>query len=181
MEAEITAQAEMFEKLMGRPPAYVDCHHHAHQLPTIRQALANVISSGKLPAMTRITVEAPETLANVSTRKAHRWAARFIGQRAKKLFEQHNIHCNDYFFGMLSPNDWSKPFAWSEYLNHLPKTGIVEWVVHPGLEDETLAGRDEYGAMRVRELQALTDEQYWAALRPYLTRKSDLWKDKPNS
>src|SRR5580658_1912406 len=59
---EIAAQAEMFRKVMGRPPAYVDAHHHSHQLPTIRDALLEVIAAGLLPPVTRKTIEPPGML-----------------------------------------------------------------------------------------------------------------------
>src|SRR4051812_31175343 len=54
---EIVAQTEMFHKLLGRAPAYVDCHHHAHQLPIVRDALMEVIALGLLPPISRVTVE----------------------------------------------------------------------------------------------------------------------------
>jgi len=42
-------------------------------------------------------------------------------------------------------------------LNHLPDSGVIEWVVHPGMADESLIGRDDYRTARVKELESLTN------------------------
>ncbi|HEX4055541.1 MAG TPA: ChbG/HpnK family deacetylase [Tepidisphaeraceae bacterium] len=174
---EISAQAELFHHLLGRPPAYVDGHHHAHQLPIVRDALLAVIAQGLLPPVTRITIEAPRMIRKISSVRAKRIAADFLGRRAAPAFHQRGLFTNDYFFGMLTPRLLSQDFPWQTYLNHLPNSGVIEWVVHPGMPDDTLIGRDDYQAQRVRELESLTLPQgikAWEHLRPHLSRKSIL-------
>lgn len=39
IRAEIRAQLDRFEQVIGRPPAFVDGHQHVHQLPVIRREL----------------------------------------------------------------------------------------------------------------------------------------------
>ena len=178
VEEEIAAQAELFGKLLGRRPTHVDAHHHAHQLPCVRDALIAVIERGLLPAVTRTTVRPPTMPLSAAGAKARRCAAHWIGNRAAKIFAQHQIRSNDYFFGMLGPRDLRRDFPWQNYLQHLPPSGVVEWVVHPGFDDETLAGRDVYRAGRAKELQSLTQPQTaaaWEPLRRYLSRKSVLY------
>jgi hypothetical protein len=175
---ELAAQAEMFRKLMGRPPDYVDCHHHAHQLPIIRDALAEVIAAEKLPPVTRVTREPPGMIGQM---RPKRRAANFISTAAVKTFSTAGIWTNDFYFGMLSPADLNEKFPWDRYLKALQRSGVVEWVVHPGLADPTLAGRDDYRAQRTKELEALTSPDgiaHWQELRPFLTRKSVLCKPK---
>jgi predicted glycoside hydrolase/deacetylase ChbG (UPF0249 family) len=78
---------------------------------------------------------------------------------------------------MLSENDLRRAFPWSEYLRHLPERGVIEWVVHPGMADASLEGRDGYRRGRVVELEALTSgdgAREWEKFRPYLGRKSAL-------
>jgi chitin disaccharide deacetylase len=172
---EIVAQAEMFRRLLGRPPVYVDAHHHAHQLPIIRDALVGVIAQGLLPPLTRLTVEAPGMIRRVSAVRAKRLAANFLGRRAAVLFGQQGLRANEFYFGMLPPRFGLREFPWQEYLNHLPNFGVIEWIVHPGLADETLFGRDDYVAQRISELESLTNPQgvkAWEHLRPFLSRKS---------
>jgi predicted glycoside hydrolase/deacetylase ChbG (UPF0249 family) len=175
---EIAAQAELFKKLVGRRPDYVDGHHHAHQLPTIRQALMQVIGkSNLLPPVTRTTVEAPGMLKHVSTARTHRRAANFLGKRARRKFAAGGVWSNDFYFGMLSSEDLHRSFPWAAYWRHVPKQGVVEWIVHPGYADPSLEGRDGYRAERERELEALVSPagvQEWKTLSPYLARKSKL-------
>lgn len=178
---EISAQADLFRTLLGRNPTHVDSHHHAHQLPTICEALVEVIATGLLPPITRTTIEPPQVSQNVPGVRLKRRAARFIGTHAAKLFAAHNLRHNDFFIGMLAPGDQSKDFPWQKFFDHLPPTGIVEWVVHPGLPDETLLGRDNYTAHRAAELHSLTQppgKTAWQPIRPLLTRKSLLFPIK---
>ena len=172
---EIAAQAELFHKLMGRAPDYVDGHHHSHQLPTIRHALADVMQHDLLPRITRVTVEPHSIQKKVGSVRIKRMAAHLLGRRAARDFSESQLWANDLFFGMLSPADLARPFPWDHYLDALPQTGNVEWVVHPGLPDETLAGRDDYRVQRATELEALTlGSANWEKYRPHLARKSGL-------
>jgi predicted glycoside hydrolase/deacetylase ChbG (UPF0249 family) len=176
---EIVAQAELFRKLLGRSPTHVDSHHHAHQLPTIRDALAEVIGRGILPPITRTTIEPPGNLRKVPGVRAKRFAAGYVGQRAAGLFAAHQIRANDFFIGMLAGRDLEQDFPWKRFLEHLPQSGIVEWIVHPGLPDETLIGRDDYETERATELKALIEPPgiaEWQHLRKNLSRKSILFQ-----
>jgi predicted glycoside hydrolase/deacetylase ChbG (UPF0249 family) len=175
---EISAQAELFHKLVGRVPDYVDGHHHAHQLPTIRDAVLDVIGRGLLPAVTRCTIEPPGLWRHVSSARARRAAAGWMGHRARSAWQGgQGVWTNDTFFGMLDPADFSRPFPWDRYLANLPAAGVVEWVVHPGRGDESLVGRDDYRAERAIELAAFTSPggvAAWSMLKPVLARKSIL-------
>jgi chitin disaccharide deacetylase len=172
---EIAAQAELFHQLLGRRPVFVDGHHHAHQLPIIRDALLEVIRQGLLPQVTRTTVEAPKMIRRVPSAVAKRVAADFLGHRAAPIFQSHGLLINDYYFGMLGQRLLQQDFPWQPFLNHLPNSGMIEWVVHPGMADDSLIGRDDYRAGRVKELESLTNPQgikAWEHLRQNLTRKS---------
>jgi predicted glycoside hydrolase/deacetylase ChbG (UPF0249 family) len=171
---ELGAQAEQFASLTGRRPAYFDCHHHAHQLPVIRQAIVELVEQGVLPPIGRTTVEPPAVRRNVRGVAWKRRAANFIGRRAAKLFAGHHVFANEYFVGMLSEADLAKEFPWQNFLENLPPSGVIEWIVHPGLADETLAGRDDYRAARQSELTALTNPAHWQHLRPVLSTKTRL-------
>ncbi|MGD0463084.1 MAG: ChbG/HpnK family deacetylase [Tepidisphaeraceae bacterium] len=172
---EIAAQAELFHELLGRRPAFVDGHHHAHQLPIIRDALLGVIRQGLLPPVTRITVEAPKMIWRAPSAGVKRLAAHFLGRCAAPTFRRHGLFTNDFYFGILAPRLLRRDFPWQGFLNQLPDSGVMEWVVHPGMADDTLIGRDDYRAGRVKELESLTHPQgveAWGHLRQNLTRKS---------
>lgn len=181
---EIAAQTELFHKLVGRPPAYVDGHHHSHQLPIVREALLDVMGHHLLPRITRVTTEPASIRRKVGSVRLKRKAARFLGGQAAAAFATRWVWSNDSFFGMLSRTDLRRPFPWDRYLANLPDQGVVEWVVHPGEPDETLGGRDDYAAARAVELAALTDPgraKAWEHLRPNLGRKSLLCTDPTRS
>jgi predicted glycoside hydrolase/deacetylase ChbG (UPF0249 family) len=179
---EIAAQAELFRKLMGRFPDYVDGHHHSHQLPIVRDALLDVIQHDILPPVTRVTREPPGMAWKVRAVPVKRAAARWLGERAAAAFEHRWVWTNDSFFGMLAAGDLNRPFPWKSCLDALPTSGVIEWVVHPGLADETLKGRDDYDVARAVELKTLTSPggvAEWEHLRPNLARKSVL-RHKPD-
>ncbi len=174
---EIAAQTELFHKLIGRFPDYVDGHHHSHQLPVVRDALLDVIRHDLLPPVTRVTLEPPGMGRKVMAVPVKRAAARWLGERAAQVFRHRWVWTNDSFFGMLSAGDLRRPFPWSSYLAALPSKGVIEWVVHPGLPDPTLPGRDDYHAARATELTALTSPEgvaAWDRFRSNLARKSVL-------
>lgn len=174
---EIAAQTRLFHELVGRAPAYVDSHHHAHQLPIIREALLEVIDHDLLPPITRLTIEPPGMIRKVPSVRLKRRAAQWMGHRAAKAFSRRWLWTNDFYFGMISRRDLRQAFPWERYLRQLPEIGVVEWVVHPGLPDETLIGRDGYRTERTKELEALTSRECmsaWEHLRPHLSRKSIL-------
>jgi chitin disaccharide deacetylase len=177
---EISAQAQLFRTLVGRPPAYVDSHHHAHQLPVIRDALLDAMAAGALPFITRITYEPMDSLIFAPGRRVSRCAAQFIGQSSRKLFQQNGVWFNDLYFGMLSEGRFNGEFPWNAELEYLPQNAVVEWIVHPGLPDETLAGRDSYRARRPLELEYLIKQKGPASspvVRSALSRKSVLARE----
>jgi predicted glycoside hydrolase/deacetylase ChbG (UPF0249 family) len=179
VEEEIAAQAAMFKTLMGREPAYVDSHHHAHQLPVIREAMIELAGRRVLPKVMRTTVDYQQT-RKIGSARTRRRAANFIGRRAAVNFSAAGIWANDYFFGMLDPGDFDRSFPWEPFLQVLPESGTVEWIVHPGYRDETLRGRDDYRAERMVELNRLTEavnRPSWEKFRDRLARKSVLAQD----
>lgn len=44
LRAEIVAQLDAFEAVVGRAPAHVDGHQHVHQLPVVRELLVDVLA-----------------------------------------------------------------------------------------------------------------------------------------
>lgn len=45
LRAEMAAQLDAFEAGLGQPPAFIDGHEHVHQLPTVRDALIEVVTA----------------------------------------------------------------------------------------------------------------------------------------
>jgi predicted glycoside hydrolase/deacetylase ChbG (UPF0249 family) len=172
---EIAAQADRCAKLLGRAPAYVDGHHHAHQLPVIREALIDAMTRGMLPRIARSTVEPPEIRKHVPGSRLRRAVMHRIGLASRPLFQQAGVRINDSCFGMISAKDLQKPFPWSQYLPHIPSSGCVEWFVHPGEYDSTLIGRDTYiqgRAIELKVFESLAADPAWPAYRARFTTKA---------
>ena len=169
VQDEICAQAEKCQALLGRAPAYVDGHHHAHQLPIVREALVAAIATGVLPAVARCTVEAESVRKNVRGSRIRRSIMHRLGLGAKPVFVDGQVRTNDSCFGMIGARDLTQLNPWEHYFAHLPAEGAIECFVHPGEVDETLTGRDTYVRERAVELEALLrlaehpDWPRWAA------------------
>ena len=110
--------------------------------------------------------------------------AHLLGKRAGKVFAGRGVWANDFYFGMLDSASLGRDLRRRHFLRRLPDFGVVEWVVHPGLPDETLRGRDSYCEQRFAELRSLIDPanvHQWQRLRPLLARKSALAAGRPAS
>jgi predicted glycoside hydrolase/deacetylase ChbG (UPF0249 family) len=175
---EITAQAERFAALVGRPPAYADGHHHVHELPVVREAVIELMESCLLPRVTRTTRLVTGTARARPPTLLRQAVAHSLGSAAARAFRAAGVSSNDRFFGMLDDADWNEPFPWLAdlcCLECLPPGCIVEWVVHPGLPDDSWAGRDPYVRRRPMELATLTNPEcsgIWKRWRANLTTKS---------
>jgi hypothetical protein len=155
---EIGAQAERLRRLAGRPLVHFDGHHHVHQLPLIREVVAELAQEGVLPGITRVTVEPPAVRRMVRGERLHRAILHRLGRTARAVFTAHGLSTNDALFGTLRPA--AAGFPWAAHLAHLPAGGVVEWLVHPGRPDPTLAGRDGYREGRMTEWRALTAPEH---------------------
>ena len=172
---EICAQAQRFTALLGRPPAYVDGHHHSHQLPVIREALVDAMKLGVLPKITRCTIEPPSIRSTVGGSRLRRAVMHHLGSTAQSTFADAGIWTNDSCFGMIGARELKQPQPWADYFNHLPGHGAIEWFVHPGEQDDSLVGRDTYIGERQVELDALVrlgDSPEWVPWAKRRTTKS---------
>jgi predicted glycoside hydrolase/deacetylase ChbG (UPF0249 family) len=151
---EILAQVDRFTHLLGRPPAHLDAHHHAHQLPIVRHVIADLLSQGLLPRTLRNTIEAPWS-KKIPGDRLRRKMIDHLGHRARPLFAQAGATLTDGFTGVLTPSMLAQPNPFCPYLAALPKEGHWEMMVHPGYPDDSLQNRDTYTHHRVTELHAL--------------------------
>ncbi len=164
---EMMAQTEAFERATGQRPAYVDGHHHAHELRPAAMALVELASAGHLPKLSRLSAEVGRSYGPPLKRRiARHWA-----KVARPLFTDADIKTNDHFVGMLSARELLADNPWRQQLESIsavPAGTVVEWVVHPGEPDESLRGVDGYIEGRALELNALiggTRDAAWSDLR----------------
>ena len=112
-EAAILAlrdQLGRFEALFGRPPAYLDGHHHCHAQPGLGTALAREARRLRLPM-------------------------RSVGPEHRRLLRREHVATPDLLVGRLTEEaEAALPEALRPAIEdggELP-AGVTEWMVHPG-------------------------------------------------
>ena len=128
VRAEVEAQLERFERLLGRPPTHLDTHHHVGLHPPVRGVVLDVARR--------------RGLAVRSQDAAARARARSAGLRTP-----------DHFFGESGPDAYWSPARTLGHLRTLPP-GVSEFMCHPGWFDAELA-YSRYGRQREIELAGL--------------------------
>ncbi|HEU5193820.1 MAG TPA: ChbG/HpnK family deacetylase [Methylomirabilota bacterium] len=126
--AEVEAQIERFEKLVGRLPTHLDSHHHVGLYPPVRDVVLDVARAHGLPVR--------------SQDGAARTRARSAGLRT-----------TDHFFGEAGPGAYWSGSRTLAMLRALPP-GVSEFMAHPGYFDDDL-GYSRFGRQREIELAGL--------------------------
>jgi predicted glycoside hydrolase/deacetylase ChbG (UPF0249 family) len=121
----VRIQVESFERLVGRPPGYIDGHHHCHASPAIARVVA--AAAAELDAPVR------------SVSAAHRLMLRAAGVRTPDL--------------LIGRYEESEPVLPAELLAPPPEASSMEWMVHPGRPDP--ASGSSYDRGRGEDLAAL--------------------------
>jgi hypothetical protein len=94
----VAAQFDRFEQAMGRPPAFVDGHQHAHALPGIRAIVLTQTAARAPNAWVRTCTDRPLAIAARPFRgKAVASAFHSAGMRGAAA--AHGLACNDGFAG----------------------------------------------------------------------------------
>jgi predicted glycoside hydrolase/deacetylase ChbG (UPF0249 family) len=128
VRAEIQAQIERFEKLVGRPPTHLDTHHHVGLYAPVRDVVLAVAAARGLP------VRSQDAAARARARGA-------------------GLRTTDHFFGESGPDAYWSAARTLAHLRALPP-GVSEFMCHPGRFDDDL-GYSRYGRQREVELAGL--------------------------
>jgi predicted glycoside hydrolase/deacetylase ChbG (UPF0249 family) len=128
VEAEVAAQIERFERLVGRRPTHLDTHHHI----------------GIYPPVDAIVLEAARRLGV---------PVRSQDSRVRARVRSRGLRTPDHFFGGSGPEPYWTPARTLRHLRELP-AGTSEFMTHPALYDDAL-GSSRYGRQREVELIAL--------------------------
>lgn len=155
VRGEIEAQLDAFERAVGRAPDVIDGHHHAHQLPGIRDAVVDAARRRLAPGgWVRTTADAPGRILarGVATGRALAFAAAGRGLAAR--LDRAHVRRNQGFIGAYG-FDGGTPYdaRVRRWLRRMVDGTVL--MVHPGDPDAVLARRDALGAPRRREADYL--------------------------
>src|SRR5580700_5954973 len=138
LTAEISRQFEAFAAAFGRPPDFVDGHHHVHLFPQIRDAVLRVTKGvapdawvrqcGQLSARRRLTDHKALLLDGLS-------------RRFRRLVADYGLRTNPAFAGTYTfRSDAAYAALFATFLDRLPDGGVI--MCHPGKVDAELERLD---------------------------------------
>lgn len=146
--AEVEAQFDRFDQAMGRPPAFVDGHQHAHSLPTIREMVLEVTRRRAPGAWVRTCQDRPVAIVRRPFRGKAIGSA-FHSRRMRAQAATHGLATNVGFAGHYDfRGDWAALLP--RFLLHAGEAHLV--MCHPGTDERP---GDAIAAARVGEAAAL--------------------------
>ena len=126
-DASLNTQLDAFRRLFGRPPAYVDGHHHCHAAD-------------------------PDTARHVALAALeHGIPVRAVGEGHRALLRGLGVATADRLVGRLDEAEPLVPEEIDALLAGTGLSGATEWMVHPG----RAGGPSSYDAGRERDLEEL--------------------------
>lgn len=151
--AELEAQIDAFQQAMGRPPDFIDGHQHAHALPGVRRALAQVLPR-RFPDAKPYLRNPADRLAAIRARGRHSAKAALLASLARPFAPRMRalgFAVNEGFSGYSRFNartDYGRDFA--SYLIAPGPRPLV--MCHPGFVDDELRGLDPATDSREAEM-----------------------------
>jgi predicted glycoside hydrolase/deacetylase ChbG (UPF0249 family) len=132
-------QAAAFERLVGRPPDYIDGHHHAHAGEQLAEQVAALAVRLGIPV-------------------------RSVDDRHRAFLRERGVRTPDRLLGRLEESEPALPPELAAWLaGSEPASGVSEWFVHPGHPDPSSGSA--YDAGRAEDLTLLLelgDRRRWA-------------------
>jgi len=167
--AELTAQWQRFVALVGRPPLNINGHKHIHVFPLVRSALMELLARQASTPYVRRVREPLRTLRRIPGARIKRLFLGTMGRWASWSQRGWAGPANDWLVGITDP-PWVKNADFFGSLLRTVPGMVVELMVHPGYQDDTLLGRDcarDDGHMqrRIDELHLLQQPAFREAVR----------------
>ena len=125
-EAPLTDQLAAFERIFGRPPSYLDGHHHCHADAATAREVASAAAELAVPV-------------------------RSVDEEHRGLLRAAGVATADRLVGRLGEEEPVVPAEIAALLAGEALTGTTEWMVHPG----RAGGPSRYDAGRERDLERL--------------------------
>jgi predicted glycoside hydrolase/deacetylase ChbG (UPF0249 family) len=147
LAAEISRQFEAFAAAFGRPPDFVDGHHHVHLFPQLRDAVLRVTKEAAPHAWVR---QCGQRSARKRFTDHKALLLDGLSRRFRRLAAAHGLATNPSFAGTYafrSEIGYARLFA--SFLDRMPDGGVI--MCHPGKVDAALKRLDHVTDVRERE------------------------------
>lgn len=158
--AELERQVDAFEAAMGRPPDFLDGHHHVHQLPTIRDAVLDIWRRRLKPTggWVRSCWENPAAIWARGIDPVRATIIALLGLRFRWMLRAAKAPHNRGFRGVY---DFSGKLAYAELFRIFTESpGPATLVMcHPGLVDEALKACEWLTDQREVEYRFLASDE----------------------
>lgn len=159
---ELQRQLDRFEAEMGRSPDFIDGHHHVHQLPAVRDAVAGVFRDRLRRAYVRYCDEPMASLRRVGVAAKRAAVISLIGSGWARRGRRLGIPGNRGFRGV---RDFTEP----SYAALVPRwlAGARDGMLimcHPGIADADLRRVEHVVEQREEELRYLSSDAFADAL-----------------
>ncbi len=164
LTAEIERQLDAFERAMGVPPDFLDGHHHVHQLPSVREAIATVYDRRLRQHGTyvRYCDEPLSRLAGVGVAPVRAAVISTLGRGWSRLGQSRAIPGNCGFRGVRNFAEPTFAALFPRFLLGLNDGALL--MCHPGIVDSELERVETVTRPREDEFRYLSSDACAAAL-----------------
>jgi predicted glycoside hydrolase/deacetylase ChbG (UPF0249 family) len=158
---EVEAQIDAFIAAFGRPPDFVDGHHHVHLLPRISEAVLAAIERVNPAAWARQCGQVTPLSARLHDRKGI--VIDLLSRRFRARAKTFGVATNPAFAGTyrFQPDATFAGF-FPSFLDGLPGGSVV--MCHPGFVDAELERLDWLTTLREKEFAFLASDDFPALL-----------------
>lgn len=158
---EVEAQIEAFVAAFGRPPDFVDGHHHVHLLPRISEAVLAAIKRVNPAAWARQCSQVTPLAARLHDRKGI--VIDLLSRRFRARAKTFGVATNPAFAGTyrFRPDATFAGF-FPNFLDGLPEGSVI--MCHPGFVDVELERLDWVTTLREKEFAFLASDEFPALL-----------------
>jgi predicted glycoside hydrolase/deacetylase ChbG (UPF0249 family) len=158
---EVEAQIEAFIAAFGRPPDFVDGHHHVHLLPRISEAVLAAIKRVNPAAWVRQCGQLTPLATRLHDRKGI--VIDLLSRRFRARAKTFGVATNPAFAGTyrFQPDATFAGF-FPSFLDGLPGGSVV--MCHPGFVDAELERLDWLTTLREKEFAFLASDDFPALL-----------------
>ena len=165
LRAELARQHDAFVEGRGREPDFLDGHHHVHQLPLIRELVADLFRerlAGR-DAYVRTCAEPVGAILRRRVSVGRHLAFAWPGRALRRVLARHRIPSNRGYSGAY---DFSPRVAYAVLFDRFVSEARDGMLIncHPGFVDAALTESDSLTAGREREREFLGGPEFLRTL-----------------